>query len=81
MHSAHIRRRFWFEAGLALVSFVLMIATLVSREWIEAVFGWEPDGGNGVVEWALVVGFALVTVLASLVARVEWRNAHVAGVA
>ena len=28
---------------------------LLSKEWIEETFGFEPDGGNGVLELALVV--------------------------
>ena len=37
-----------FGIGTALV------ATLGDPEWIEAVFGVEPDGGSGALEWGLV---------------------------
>jgi hypothetical protein len=54
--------RFWLEAGLAGVAGVLAVVTLLWRDWIELVFGVDPDGGNGSVEWlvvAVLLGAAL----------------------
>ena len=42
-----LRGRFWVEAGLALISGALVVITLVWRDWIEIVFGIDPDEGNG----------------------------------
>jgi uncharacterized membrane protein YcjF (UPF0283 family) len=39
-------------AGALLVIVGLAVA-LLSKEWIEETFGFEPDGGNGLLELAL----------------------------
>jgi hypothetical protein len=71
---AHLRARFWIEAGLAVVSALLFLATLISREWIEVVFGVDPDHGSGSLEWLVAGSVALVTVVFSIIARIEWRS-------
>lgn len=54
-------RRFKIESILAAVSGLLGVVTLFWHEWLEA-FGWDPDHGNGSVEW-LIVGVLLLTAL------------------
>ncbi len=49
--------------------------TLVTWEWIELVFRVDPDGGSGVLEWAIVGVLAAAAVLFSLLAGAEWRHA------
>ena len=66
-----MRRRFWIEAGLAVVSGLLLLLTLVSRDWIEALFGVDPDRGNGSLEWLIVAGLLAATVAFGFVARAE----------
>jgi hypothetical protein len=56
------------------VSTLLAVLTLVNREWIEEVFGVDPDAGNGTLEWAIVLVCALVVIVCVAVARVEWRR-------
>jgi hypothetical protein len=68
------RRRFWIEVGLASAFAVMLVVTLISREWIEAIFGVDPDGGNGTLEWAIVAGLGLAAIAAVLLARKEWRR-------
>ena len=41
------RRRFWVEVGLGVNSTLLLLLILVTREWIELLFGVDPDGGSG----------------------------------
>lgn len=69
-----IRKRFWMEVVLGATSAVLLFLTLIRADWIEALFGVEPDGGNGELEWVIVGFLALSTVAFSLLARHEWRR-------
>lgn len=69
-----MRRRFWVEAGLAVLATALLVLTMISREWIEVVFGVDPDRGDGSLEWLLFVVLALATAALSVTARLEWRR-------
>jgi hypothetical protein len=68
------RPRFWLEVGLALTSAFLCLLTVASRDWIEAAFGTDPDRHSGLVEWSLVVALLSITVVATGLARLEWRR-------
>ena len=68
------RMRFWIEVVLAAVTAALLLLTLISREWIEEVFGVEPDAGSGALEWAIVIALAVAMVAFSLLARAEWKR-------
>ncbi len=71
-----VRRRFWLETVLGGAALVLAIVTLFSKEWIEEVFHVDPDGGNGALEWLIVVGLAGLAVVCGVLARREaWRPA------
>jgi hypothetical protein len=63
----------WVETVLAAASAGLFLLTLVWREWIEAVFGVEPDGGDGSLEFALPVVLLCITITLSLLVRRDWR--------
>jgi hypothetical protein len=52
----------------------LTVLTLFTREWIEALFNVDPDGGDGSLEWLIVVCLAVVTVVFAVLARLEWRR-------
>jgi hypothetical protein len=69
-----LRVRFWVEVGMTSITTILLIMTLISREWIEALFGVDPDGGDGSLEWAIVGVLAAVSLVFSLMARDEWRR-------
>ena len=71
-----LRTRFWIEAALAGVSGLLFVLTLITREWIEAISGWDPDGGSGSLEWALVAVLLVVTLVFTLLARSERKRAQ-----
>jgi hypothetical protein len=70
--------RFWAESVLASVTGFLTVLTLVWRDWVEGVFGFDPDQHNGSFEWELVGVCAVATVIFSLLARREWRRAALA---
>lgn len=53
-----VRWRLWLEAALAAGAGVMGVLTLFWHAWIEAVFGVDPDHGNGSLEW--IVTFALL---------------------
>jgi len=42
-----LRLRFWLESVLGSITGILAIVTLFWHDWIETVFGADPDKGNG----------------------------------
>jgi hypothetical protein len=73
--SRNLPVRFWFEAITGAVGLVLFVLTLFSREWIEELTGWDPDGGNGSLEILLAVGLLAVSAVSMLAARRDYRRA------
>jgi uncharacterized membrane protein YidH (DUF202 family) len=74
MDTSCVRICFWFETGLALLSGALAILTLFWDGWIEALTGFDPDHHNGSLEWAIVGGLAVISIVVALAARAEWRR-------
>jgi uncharacterized membrane protein YcjF (UPF0283 family) len=75
MANTRVRRaRFWTESLIAGAALVLGLMTLVWRDWIEAVFGVDPDNHSGALEWLVVAGLLVVAAVMGTVARVEWRR-------
>jgi hypothetical protein len=68
------RARYWVEIGLCVTCGLLLLLTLVMREWIELFFGVDPDGGGGALEWLIVACLALLTLVFSALARRERRR-------
>jgi hypothetical protein len=75
---SNVRVRFWLECALACLSGVLAVVTLLWRDWIEAISGFDPDRHSGSLEWAIVAGLLLACVVAGLAARGEWRRPRAA---
>jgi hypothetical protein len=73
-----VRRRFWIEAVLGTASFALLVLTLIWHDWIETVFGADPDRGSGYAEWLIVAILALVTVTFAVLARIDFRRLRAA---
>ena len=73
-----LRSRFWLENALAAAALILAIATVVQPEWVEVVFGIDPDASSGAFEWALTSIAAASALVAGWLARREWRRTKVA---
>jgi len=56
----------------------MLMFTAAWPDWIEAVLGVEPDGGDGSLEWAIVVVLAVGAVVPPVLARREWLRARAA---
>lgn len=67
------RRRARWELVLAVVAALAAIVTAIVPDWIEAVFGVDPDGGDGSLEWIVV---AVLAVIALALTVAGWRNAR-----
>jgi hypothetical protein len=72
--SGGLRPRFWVEVALAGVSASLFVATVVVPDWIEVVFGVDPDRGSGALEVLVSVVALTVSVCFALLAHVERRR-------
>jgi hypothetical protein len=69
-----LRKRFWIEAVCGGLGAALFVLTLVSKEWIEVIFGVDPDHGSGALEVTISVGLLAVAAVSSVLARREWRR-------
>ena len=65
------RWRLWLEMMLSIASAILGLVTLVWHDWIEIVFGFDPDHHNGAVEWIVVFVLLAAAVLFGIAARRE----------
>jgi hypothetical protein len=77
----HVRRRFWVELACAAASAVLLLLTLVWKDWIEIVTGTDPDHDSGSLEWVVVAVAFVVTIVLLVTARIEWRRRPTGAVA
>jgi hypothetical protein len=55
----------WFriEVALGSLSLLAFIATLIWADWIELLFGVDPDGGDGTLERVVVLCLTAATVV------------------
>lgn len=72
-----LRWRFWLETGVAIATSILFVITLVRRDWIEVVFGIDPDAHSGALEWLIIAALLVVTITLFTLASYEWRRTRV----
>ncbi len=72
--SDRLKLRAKIELSLALLTAGLFILTLISREWIEALTGWDPDHRTGSLEWVIVAVLFAAAIALSARARLDWRK-------
>ena len=68
------RGRIWAETIVGGFAAVMAVVTIFWRDWLEAVFGWDPDHHNGSAEWLIVLGLAIVAAVLLPLARWERRR-------
>ncbi len=73
-----LRRRFWLETSIAIVTSILFVVTLLLRDWIEIVFGVDPDNHSGTLEWLIIGALLVMTLTLFTLARYEWHRAWAA---
>lgn len=74
MNHPRVRSRFWVELALAISSLVLGVVTLVWHDWVEIVFGVDPDKGSGSLEAVIALGLMAFAGLFAVAGSVEWRR-------
>jgi hypothetical protein len=72
------RRVAWIRFWVAIFVAALAAVTAVVPDWIEEVFGVEPDGGSGALEWTLTLALAAAAGFALWTAHAEWRRLRAA---
>ena len=65
------RVRLRVEVALAALSACFFVATLVLPDWIEVVFGIDPDRGSGALEVLVSVVSLTVSLGLAVLARIE----------
>ena len=73
-----LRWRFWIETSIAIVTSILFVVTLLQRDWIEIVFGVDPDNHSGTLEWLIIGALLVAAITLFTLARYEWHRAQAA---
>ncbi|RZT19231.1 hypothetical protein EV589_3495 [Mycobacterium sp. BK558] len=60
------------EAALLSLFAITMLVAAACPYWIELVFGVDPDGGSGALEWTIAAGCGILAILAVMTARLRW---------
>jgi len=68
------RLRFLLEAGFGGAAAALGVLTLFWRDWIEAIFGVDPDHHSGSLEWIVVVVLFIIALSLGGLALADWRR-------
>jgi Ni/Fe-hydrogenase subunit HybB-like protein len=66
-----VSRLFWFETVLSSAAAVFAVLTAGWKDWVEIVFGVDPDHHSGLLEWTVVAAALVVGLCLALAARAE----------
>ncbi len=80
MNRAGLHTRFWIECVVFIIAAGMCVLTLVWPDWIEGIFGVDPDAHSGGLEVAVTVATVVIAALLATMARTEWRRARSLGV-
>lgn len=61
------------DGMVAVVAAALCLLTIVWPDWIEGLFGWDPDHHSGWVEWVIVAGLLVMALICGTRARRDLR--------
>lgn len=67
---------FWSELALSIASAASLALTALWPQWIELLFGFDPDGGNGSDEWGITLSLMAATATLIALTGREWRRAR-----
>jgi len=73
----HLGMLFWLESFFAGLAAFLVVLTAVWHDWVEGIFGFDPDRHNGSFEWELAAVCCVIAIVCSVLARRQWRHAAV----
>jgi hypothetical protein len=65
---------FRLKVMLSAVFGATVLLTLIRRDWIEAVFGIDPDQHSGSLEWIVVTLLTFGAISFAYFARRQWRR-------
>jgi len=66
--------RFWVELVLGLMSALWLTLAMLLPDWMELLFRFAPDAGDGSMERGFALLWAAVTVLMFGLAGYTWRK-------
>lgn len=66
--------RFWAEVVVSIIALGATLLTLLTPQWIERVFGIDPDRGSGTLEWIIV---GVLVAIAVVMLALAWGERRV----
>ena len=66
------------ESSSAALTCAAGALTLFWPDWIEKIFGVDPDHGSGAAEWLVTAVLLIVSITLGIMARIEWRRIRLA---
>jgi len=71
---SYSKSRPYIEFTIGLLCSTFAFVTACWPDWVELIFGVDPDDGNGALEWGIVALLAATSVVLVFLARHEWKR-------